>query len=186
MLRTYDWVESVFGPAEGDEGVLESGEGQADYVEVATLDARDVAAGAALDGVAAGFIVGLTSGEVTGDFFGGERGEVHQRGLDDGEPLGVGKADEGDTGEDGVRAAGQPFQHMAGIVGGARLTEDVAFEGDLGVGADDDGRANGACGNEFGFGNGETLDEIAGGFAGVGCFVDCGREHGEGETGVAK
>src|SRR5258707_4191191 len=83
----------VFGPAEGDEGVVETREGKADDVEIAAFDARDVAAGAALDGVAACFVVGLAGGEITGDFFGGERGEMDQRGLDEREPLGVGKAD---------------------------------------------------------------------------------------------
>ena len=48
---------------------------------------------------------------------------------------------------------------MTSVVGRAWLAEDVAFEGDLGVGADDDGRANGACGDEFGFGEGQTLNE---------------------------
>ena len=79
---------------------------------------------------------------------------MNQRGFDEGEPLGVGKADEGDTGEDGVSAAGETFQHVTGIVGRARLAEDAAFEGDFSVGADDDGRARGARGNEFGFSDG--------------------------------
>src|SRR6266851_1473930 len=103
----------VFGPAEGGEGVVEAREGEADNVEVAAFDAGDVAAGTALDGVGAGFVVGLAGGEVAGDFFGGERGEVHQSGLDKGEALRVGEADEGDTGEDGVRKAGKFFEHVA-------------------------------------------------------------------------
>src|SRR5882762_7886656 len=100
MLRPYKFSGLVFGPAEGGEGLLEAREGQADDVEVAAFDAGDVAAGAALDGVSASLIVRLAGREVAGDFFSGERGKVHQRGLDEGEPLGVGKADEGHTGDD--------------------------------------------------------------------------------------
>src|SRR5260370_7249198 len=111
---------------------------------------------------------------------------MDQRGLDEGEALGVGKADESDTGDNGVRKAGKFFEHVASVIGGARLAEDVAFEGDFGVGADDDGWANGAGSDEFGFSDGKTLDESVGGFAGVGRFVDGGRVDGEGETGVAQ
>ena len=185
-LQTGDCAELVFGPAEGDEGVVEAGEGQADDVEVAAFDARDVAAGATLDAIAASLIVGLAGGEISVYLFRRKHGKVHQRGLDEGEPLGVGKANEGHPGEDGVCAAGEPFQHVAGIVRGARLAEDVAFEGDLGVGADDDHRADGARGDEFGFGDRETLDENVGGFAGVRSLVDGGGEHAEGKAGVAK
>jgi len=95
----------VFGPAEGDEGVVQTGEGKADDVEVTAFDARDVAACAALDGIAAGFVVRLAGGKVAGDFFSGERGEMDQRGLHEGEPLGVRKADESDPGDDRVRKA---------------------------------------------------------------------------------
>src|SRR5216684_1290885 len=185
-LRQYKCSGSVFGPAEGDEGVVETREGQADNVEVAAFDARDVAAGAALDGVAAGFVVGLAGSEITGDFFRREHGEMDQRGLDEGEALGVGKADEGDSGDDGVRKTGKFFEHVASVIGGAGLAEDVAFEGDFGVGADDDGGANGAGSDELGFGDGETLDESVDGFARVGSFVDGGREDGEGEASVAQ
>ena len=103
-----------------------------------------------------------------------------------GDSLGVGKADESDARDDGVLAAGKFFEHVTGVVRGARLAEDVALEGDFGVGADDNGRANGARGDEFGFGEGQTLNEVVGGFAGVGSLVDRGGENGEGETGVVE
>src|SRR5260370_28653211 len=178
--------ELVFGPAEGGEGLLEAGEGQADDVEVAAFDAGDVAAGAALDGVGAGLIVGFAGREVAGDFFSGERGKMHQRGLDEGEALGVGKADEGDAGDDGVGVAGKFFKHMAGVVGGAWLAENVAFEGDDGVGADDDGWADSAGSDQLGLGSGKALDEVVRGFARAGCFVNRGGEHSERETGIVK
>jgi hypothetical protein len=182
----YKSLGLIFGPAEGGECVLEAGEGEADHIEVAAFDARYVASGAALDGVAASFIVGFASGKVAGDFFGGEQIELNQRGLDKGEALGVGKADEGDAGDDGVGAARKFFEHVTGVVGRAGFAEDVAFESDFGVGADDDGGANGARGDRFGFGESEALDEVMCGFAGVGRFVDGGGEHGEGEPGFVK
>src|SRR5260370_40295590 len=77
--RPYKFNELVFGPAESSEGVVEAGEGQADNVEVAAFDARDVAAGPSLDGVGAGFVVRLAGGEVAGNFFRGEHGEMDQR-----------------------------------------------------------------------------------------------------------
>ncbi len=156
----------------------DAGQGEADDVEVVAFDAGDVAAGAALNGVGAGFVVGLFGGEVTRDFFGGELGEMDERGFDEGAALGVREADERDAGYDGVGAAGEIFEHVAGVVGGAGLAEDVAFESDDGVGGDDDGGAGGASGDEFGFGVGEALDESLGGFAGYGSFVDGGRDDG--------
>ncbi len=119
---------SVFGPAEGGEGVVEAGKGQADDVEVAAFDARDVAAGAALDAITSSLIVGLAGRKVAVDLFRRKHGEVHQGGLDEGEPLGVGKANEGDTREDRVSAAGKFFEHVAGVVGGTGLAEDAPFE----------------------------------------------------------
>jgi hypothetical protein len=56
--------DSGFGPAEFGEGLGDAGEGEADDVEVVALDARDVAASAALDGIGAGFVVGFSGGEV--------------------------------------------------------------------------------------------------------------------------
>jgi hypothetical protein len=85
-----------------------------------------------------------------------------------------------------MRKTGKFFEHVASVIGGARLAKNVAFEGDLGVGTNDDGWANGAGSDEFGFGDSETLDESVGGFAGVGSFVDGGRERGEGETSIVK
>ena len=166
--------------------MLEAGEREADHIEVAAFDARDVAASAALDGVAAGFIVRLFSGEIAGDFFGGEHVELDKGGFDEGEALSVGQADERHAGDDGVSAAGKFFEHVPGVVGRAGLAEDVAFEGDFRVGTDDDGGACGTFGDELGFGEGEALDEVVGGFAGIGRFVNVGGEHSEREAGVVE
>jgi hypothetical protein len=174
----------VLRPAELGEGVLETGEREADDVKIAAFDARDEAAGAALDGV--GFIVRFAGGEITGDLFLRKSGELHQRGFDESEPLGVGKADERDASDDSVGAAGKFFEHAAGVVGGTWFAEDVAFKGDFGVGGDDDGGPDGAGGDKFGFGDGQTLNEFVSGFARVSRFVDCGGKQDEGEARAAK
>ena len=54
---------------------------QADYVEVAALDAGNPAGGAALDGVGAGLVHGLAGGNVGGDLFVGEGEEADRRGF---------------------------------------------------------------------------------------------------------
>src|SRR5216684_2085441 len=119
----------VFGPTEVGEGLLEAGEGEAHDVEVTAFDAGNETAGTALDGVGAGFVVWFAGGEVAGDFFGIELGKMDMSRFDEGAALGVGKANEGDTGEDRVRAGGKSFEHVAGVVGGARLGEDEFHHG---------------------------------------------------------
>jgi hypothetical protein len=175
-------AESVFGPTEGGEGLLEASERKADDIEVAAFDARDVAAGAALNSVAACFVVRFSGGEITGDLLGGEHIEVHERGLDESEALGVGKSDEGDPCNDGVSVSRKSLEHVASVVRGTGFAEDVAFKSDFGIGANDDGGANGASGNEFGFGVSEALDEVVSRFTSVGSFVDRGRESGKREA----
>src|SRR5467141_5236572 len=81
-------VELVFGPAKVDEGLVEAGQGEADDVEVTAFDARNEAAGAALDGVGAGFVVRFAGGEVAGDFFMIELGEMDVSRLDESAALG--------------------------------------------------------------------------------------------------
>ena len=181
-----DGIKSVLGPAEGGEGGLQTGQGQTDDVEVAAFDAGNEAAGAALDGIGAGFVVGFAGGKVTVDVFSRKRGKMHQGGFDESDAFGVREADEGDSGDDGVREAGESFEHVASVVGGAGLAEDAAFECDFGIGANDDGWADGAGSDEFGFGESQTLDEVVGGFAGVSSFVNGGGEDGEGEAGVVE
>jgi len=83
-------------------------------------------------------------------------------------------------------ATGKFFEHVAGVVGGAGLAEDAAFESDDGVGGEDDCGAGGAGGDEFGFGVGQALHVIAGRFAGEGRFVDGGGDDYEGEAGVVE
>src|SRR5579859_5078330 len=75
---------------------------------------------------------------------------------------------------------------MACVVGGAGLAEDAAFESYDGVRGEDDGGADGAGGDEFGFGVGEALDVIGGGFLGEGSFVDGGGHDDEREAGVVE
>ncbi len=86
--------------------MLEAGEREANNIEIATFDARNEAAGAALNGVGTGLVVRFAGGEVAGDFFVIKFGEMDVGRFDEGAALGVGKADESDTGEYGVLAAG--------------------------------------------------------------------------------
>ena len=161
-------------------------EGEADDVEVVAFDAGNEAAGLTLDGVGAGFVVGFAGGEVAGDVVVGKLREVDEGVFDESAALGVREANESDAGEDGVGASGKLFEHVAGIVGGARLAEDVAVEGDDGVGSDDDGGSHGAGGDELGFGAGETQDVVGGGFARKGSFVDGGGHDLKGKAGVVE
>jgi hypothetical protein len=108
------------------------------------------------------------------------------RGLDEAAALDVGEADERDAGDDGMRMAGEFIEHVAGVVAGARFAENVTIEGHFGVGADDDGGTDGTSGNEFDLGEGEAVDEIIGGLARKGSFVDGGGKHGKVEAGIAE
>src|SRR5271167_4908998 len=85
-----------------------------------------------------------------------------------------------------MRAAGELFEHVAGVVAGAGLPEDVAFESHDRVRRQNDSGTGGAGGDEFGFGVRETLDVVAGRFAGEGRFVDGGGNDAEGEAGVVE
>src|SRR5437879_887216 len=184
--KTSKTLGSICGPAEGGKGMLKTGERQAHHVKVAAFDAGNVAAGATLDAITACFVMCFAGREIAVDLFRGERGELHQGGLDEGASLGVRKADKGDSGEDGVREAGKLLQHAAGIVGGARLAKDVAFQSHDGVGSDDDGWANRPGRDQLSLGSGQALDEIVRGFARVRRFVNGGGHRREWYSGVAK
>jgi hypothetical protein len=57
------------------------GKREADDVEIAALDAGNVAAGTALNGIGSGLVIGLLGGQVARDFVAVERCEVHERGF---------------------------------------------------------------------------------------------------------
>lgn len=118
----------------GEEGGDE-GYGEADDVEVTALDAGNPAGRAALDGVGAGFVHRLFGGNVSGDAGVREGEEVDGGGLVGG--AGGVRSDESDAGEDFVDAAGEEAQHAGSVIGVYGLAEDVAVEGDGGVGAQD-------------------------------------------------
>jgi hypothetical protein len=85
-----------------------------------------------------------------------------------------------------VAAAGKFLEHVTGVVGGAGLAKDAFLERDDGVSGDNDGGADGAGGDEFGFGVSEALDEIAWRFAGERSFVHGGRHDDEREAGIVE
>jgi hypothetical protein len=176
----------LFRPAEVRESLGDAGQWEADDIEVVAFDAWDIAAGAALDGVGACFVVRLFGGKVACNFRGVERCKVDESGFDELEAFRVGQADERDAGEHGMGAAGELFEHLTGVVRGAGLAKDAFVESNDGVSGDNDGGADGAGGDEFGFGVSEALDEITWGFAGEGSFVHGGRHDDERKAGVVK
>jgi hypothetical protein len=122
----------------GNEGFKQGGDegdGQADYVEVVTLDAGNPAGGAALDGVGAGFVHGLAGGDVGGNLF-VRKGEEFDGG-DFGGYFSALRRYEGDAGDDAMGAAGEKTQDTGGVGGVFRLAQDVVVEGDGGIGAED-------------------------------------------------
>src|ERR1700730_17064259 len=72
---------SVFRPAEFGQGIAEARERETHDIEVATFDAGDVAARAALDGGGAGFVGGFLGWEVARELFVGKRGEMDVAGF---------------------------------------------------------------------------------------------------------
>ncbi len=178
--------EFFFGPSQFVERGDQTRERKSNHVEVTAFDARNVAASAALDAVGACFVVGLLGSEVTRDFFGIEWGEMHQRAFYELAANDIGQSNEGDAGEHGMSAAGKLFEHEAGVVMRARLSEDVPIENHDRVCGNDYGRANGAGGNEIGFGVGQALDKFTGSFVREGSLVDRRREHRKRDASVAE
>src|SRR5213082_2874495 len=178
--------EVMLRPAQLYEGLLKTRERQAHHVEVTTLNAGNITGGVALDGIAAGLVVRLAGAEVAGDFFLRERSELHKSGLDKREAFGVGEADERDSGENGVRAAGKFFEHAAGVVGRTRLSKDVAVEHHLGVSGNKDSRTHRARGGELAFGISEAEDQVLRRFVRIRRLVNGRRKHSEMVARVAK
>ena len=83
-------------------------------------------------------------------------------------------------------ATGKFFEHVAGVVGGAGLAEDAAFESDHGVGGEDDGGAGGAGGDQLSLLASARAGRSCRRFAGEGSFVDGQGDDGEGEAGVVE
>src|SRR6267378_7234253 len=108
-MRLDGWraPDSVLGPAELSKGVLQARERQSNYVEIAAFDARNEATRAALYAVGAGFIVLFPGSEVARDLFRGEDAELNQGGLGECDAFRIGKTNERNSGDDGVRAAGK-------------------------------------------------------------------------------
>src|SRR5215472_10421887 len=152
--------------------MLKARERQTDHIEIAALDARNVAGGVALNGVSASLVVRLAGSEIARDFFLGQGRERDKSGLDKGDAFGVGKANKTHAGEDRVSATGKFREHAAGVVGGAWLAEDVAVEEDFRIRGDDNGGTDCARDGEFGFGFGKTEDEVLRRFAGERRFVN--------------
>ena len=179
-------TSSVLGPAQFRKAVTQASQRKTDYVEVAAFDAGNVAAGTTLDGVGAGFVKGFFGREIVGEFFLGERSDVHVGSFDEPAAIGVGQADDGDAGYDGVDMSSEPRQHLAGVVRGPGFPEDFAVDEDGGVCGDDDRGADRASGDELGFGVGKSLNQILDRLAGNRGFIDRGGENRKGKAGIAE
>ena len=120
-----------------DHGV-DQRDGQADHVEVAADDAGNPAAGVALDGVGAGLVHRLPSGDVGEDFFvgQGEHGDASGFGGD----FDTERRDEADAGDDLMGATGEQAQHAGGIRVVDGLVEDFVIADDDRVGTEDEQR----------------------------------------------
>src|SRR5579859_7762196 len=91
-----------FGPAERSERGAQAREGKADNVVIAAFNAGNVAAGASLNGVRAGFIEWFAAREVADDFVFIQSAEVDLCRFQKFAPLGIGQANERDAGDDRV------------------------------------------------------------------------------------
>jgi len=161
-------------------------QGQADHIEVATLDTRNITACAALDGVGAGLVVRLFRSEIAGDFVGGERRKADERSLDELAPLHFRQPNEGNPGDDRMSAPGKKFEHAARIVCRTGFAQDLSIDGDHGVSGNQDRRTNRAGGGQFGLGVREALHELLGRFSRINSFIDRRGEHGKGNAGITE
>lgn len=116
------------------EGFVEFVDREADDVGVVAVDAGDKAGEEALDGVGARFVVGFGRREIPVQFLAGDWGDV-----DDG--FGVILKEcvvggETESSQDDVRAAGQGFEHLAGVLRISGFFKDLVIDDDDGVGAE--------------------------------------------------
>jgi len=93
--------------------------------------------------------------------------------------LRIGKSNQGHAGQDGMSSARELFEGAAGIFAGAGLSENVAVKNDNGIGGDHDGGADGARGDQIGFGVGQALHKFVRILAGIRGLIDSRGKHGE-------
>ena len=93
------------------------GKREADNIEIAPFDARDVPPGAALNGVRSGLVIGFLGREIARNLIPAERSKMYERGFYKLAALNFRKAHKRNAGNNGMRAAGKKLKHAAGIVG---------------------------------------------------------------------
>jgi len=86
----------------------------------------------------------------------------------------VGKQNEGDAGEDSVRAAGEKPEHCTRFFRRFWLVQHFAFADNRGVRSNHNDRAYRASGSQVGFGVGESKNETSRFFTRQRCFIYCG------------
>ena len=114
------------------------GKREADDVEIAALDAGNVAAGTALNGIGSGLVIGLLGGQVARNFIPAKRRKVHKRGLDKLAALNFRKAHQRNAGNNGMRTPREKFKHAPRIIRGPRFAENLPVEHHDRVRGDDD------------------------------------------------
>ncbi len=174
------------------------GNGKADNVEIATLDARYPSGSAALDGVRTRLVHWFPGGDIGFDL-GVRQGEEADSGDFGGDLGGLGSNDS-DAGNDMMGATGELPQHAHGVGGIFGLGEDQIIEGDGGIGAEDNEFPVGGSGIWVGAGlrfvqfakyglsffAGEAGDICEGSFAGERIFGHMGGMNDEGKAGLGE
>jgi hypothetical protein len=113
-------------------------QGQADDVEVATLDAWNPFGGVALNAVGTCFVHWLARGDVGIDLLVSQRQKLDAGDL--GSDLGACCGRDGDSSDHTMGTAGEHAEHSGSICGILRFGEDVSVKGDRGVSTEDNSR----------------------------------------------
>ena len=175
---------------DGFEHGVDERDGQADYVEVAADNARNPAAGVALDGVGAGLVHWLPSGYVSKNFFVRHREHGDAGGF--GGNFHAVRRNKTNAGDDLMCASGEQTQHARRIRFVDGLVENFMIADDDGVRSEDEQgiidcvamvvRAE----NGVGLFARQPLDEMDGIFAGARLFGDRDELDLEGEASLSE
>ena len=181
-------MQTLSFPAEIAEEGPKAGQRQADDVEVAALDARNVAAGDALNGVSAGFVEGLAGSDVGVNLVIREQGEGDAGDFVDDAFCRAGASNDGEAGVDFVDGTAEKAKHAAGAGFGLGLAEKLIARDHHGIGSDK--KRIGGTG-EFvrggaGLAERKAADVIAAKLAGTARFVEDNRAGLERDSSIAQ
>jgi len=134
---------------------------EADNVAEGTGDRFNDFISTFLNGVGAGLVEGIDLREVFADLAGAERAKGDVGGLGEKFLAMAAQVDETDAGDNAMGATLQLLEHAVGVLEVGRFAEKGGFEGDEGVGAEDEG-----VGEFFGDGAGLAIGVELGNFRG--------------------